>query len=278
MTAEVTVVHLVWKGTGIDSLERFISSYQAHPAGMEHDLVIAFKAFEGDEARLARYRMVAGRVPHRELIVPNSDFDIGSYFFAAKNIDSRYLCFLNSTAHIKGPDWLRLLHDALTQPGVGAVAPCGSWEHFHGLVSFALEFIPVSWRGAGAGLKRRWKLAEARRARPPSPNYHLRTSMLMVERRLWLELWPGRTRTKWHAYRFEAGPKSLTWQLQARGLEVLVVGRNGRGYTKEEWPESGTFRSRDQSNLLLADKQTLLYDVADEQERARLRLWAWGHS
>jgi hypothetical protein len=68
----------------------------------------------------------------------------------------------------------------------------------------------------------------------------------------------------------------LTTQLTAQGLEVVVVGRDGRGYSANEWPNSKTFRSAEQGNLLVADNRTRQYADADEELKQYLRELAWG--
>ena len=59
-------------------------------------------------------------------------------------------------------------------------------------------------------------------------------------------------------------------------LEVLLVGRDGRSYRKEEWSRSKTFRLDNQQNLLVADNQTRQYDQADLETRKHLTRLAWG--
>jgi hypothetical protein len=77
-------------------------------------------------------------------------------------------------------------------------------------------------------------------------------------------------------YKFEHGRQSMTHQLLKRGLEPLVVGRDGRAYGKEEWYESRTFHSGDQSNLLISDNHTRLYDGLDREMRWRYAVNIWG--
>ena len=60
-------------------------------------------------------------------------------------------------------------------------------------------------------------------------------------------------------------------------MRVLVVGRDGNAYAPEQWPASATFRLGTQSNLLIADNQTDLYDSSDEVEKKILSEYAWGN-
>ena len=63
----------------------------------------------------------------------------------------------------------------------------------------------------------------------------------------------------------------MTLQLLKKGLEPLIVGRDGRAYCKEEWYESRTYHSGDQSNLLISDNQTRLYAGQDREMRCATR-------
>ena len=82
-------------------------------------------------------------------------------------------------------------------------------------------------------------------------------------------------RNKMECYKFEHGRQSMTQQLLKKGLEPLIVGRDGRAYGKDEWYESRTYHSGDQSNLLISDNLTRLYAGLDREALAP-RLAVWG--
>ena len=73
-----------------------------------------------------------------------------------------------------------------------------------------------------------------------------------------------------------ARPPEHDPQLLKRGLEPLIVGRDGRAYGKDEWYESRTYHSGDQSNLLISDNLTRLYAGQDREMRWRYACAAWG--
>ena len=85
-----------------------------------------------------------------------------------------------------------------------------------------------------------------------------------------------RMRSRVDTSRFENGRISLTRQLLARGLEVLVAGRDRAAYRPEEWQTSRTFWQSEQENLLVSDNQTEKYARADFQQRQALCARAWG--
>ena len=76
--------------------------------------------------------------------------------------------------------------------------------------------------------------------------------------------------------RLEGGTRSLTRQVRDRGLETLVVGRDGAAYSPDRWMQSATFRSGDQENLLIADNRTRHYQEGGRLTRYGLAWLAWG--
>ncbi len=91
----------------------------------------------------------------------------------------------------------------------------------------------------------------------PFPNPHIRTNAFMIERQVFLDVLPDSIETKNDSYLFESGPDGLTQRILQRGLQIVVVGADGRVYGMEEWAESDTFRLGGQRNLLVKDNQTL---------------------
>jgi hypothetical protein len=273
---EIALVHLVWKPAGIEAFQRFVAAYREQAAGVEHSLVVAYKAFDGPE--LAEYRRVLGSTSHSELSVPNRGMDIGAYCWIAERTEAHYLCFVNSYAAPLAANWLRILRAQLTRPGIGAVAATGSWESAYTNYLRRLDEVgppstPMQW---AKHLNRLRKLSRYRKHFVPAPNPHLRTNAVMIERSLWLSLRPRRIRNKWDALLFESGIGGMTSKLLAQGLDVVVTGRDGRAYRRKEWPESGTFRTGPQENLLVADNRTRQYDQADAEGKRLLSLLAWG--
>lgn len=86
------------------------------------------------------------------------------------------------------------------------------------------------------------------------------------------------TNNKTVAYALEAGPQSITRQVERLGLCVLVVDRDGSVYGPQAWPESMTFRQGDQEGLLVADRRTLEYERGDVAQRRLMAATSWGPS
>jgi hypothetical protein len=192
--------------------------------------------------------------------------DLAAYGRAARELSHEHVCFLNSYTVILAAGWLEHLRRALAMPGVGIVGSGGSWES-------QAEWIrgPVRYWLYQLALPR-----GARRDYPRFPNPHLRTSAFMIAREKLLGIGLERVHDKHSAYLLESGRSSITRQLQEQGLRALVVGRDGRAYEVQEWPQSHTYRSGGQANLLIADNRTGDWQRAPARLRRRLSRDAFG--
>ena len=262
---KICLVHLVRKKNGITPFRSFLKSYNDNPAGVPHDLLIIFKGFEKNET--SEYDDLLFEIPHDTCFVPDIGFDITPYFYTVRNFDYPYYVFLNSFSTILCEDWLLKMYEYARKDDVGIVGATASWESlsreatslgfFKDMIVYAQQF-------------------STRRNHPPYPNHHLRSNAFMASRKILQGLRVFPILTKADACRFESGRDNLTLQVFAMNKRVLVIGRDGRGYEKEDWPSSDTFRQNNQFNLLVADNQTGAYLAADNALRRKLSIAAWG--
>jgi hypothetical protein len=233
-----------WKS----SVARFVESYRRFPAGIEHRLYVIFKGFAGEGDRADAQALFAG-FDISPIDLADDGFDIGAYLNAARQVREEFVCFLNTNSEIVGAEWLSRLATNLAKPEVGMVGATGSLES-------NARFNPLF---------------------PPFPNVHLRSNAFMLNREILLEIGKELViRDRWDALLFESGPQSLSRQIRARGLQLLVVGRNGEGYPPESWSSSDTFRQSAQENLLVADNRTRDYQGLTEKARQAMAQVTWG--
>lgn len=297
-TDQIALVYLAWAPLGPAPLRAFLRSYAEHPAGVAHELVVVLNGAaagsgavagagigvdapggDGEVAALARAQLDEGPaltraqlaaelegVPHRVLMLERPLLDLPAYAHAARSLEHRRLCLLNSYSRVLADDWLALLACALQEPGVGMVGATGSWES------------QADWRrGAPARWLRQLSAIRAQRRDYPSfPNPHLRSTAVMLDRALVLELGLERARDKRDTYLLESGRQSITRELHRRGLRSVVVGRDGHSYEEHEWACSDTYRAGDQKNLLVADRRTDDWQEASSRMRRQLSRDAWG--
>ncbi|HLY49386.1 MAG TPA: hypothetical protein VKR21_09325 [Solirubrobacteraceae bacterium] len=252
------VVYLVWGPLGAGPVERFAASYRAHPARHEHRLVLLLNGIDTPDLR-SRCETVAAELRAEILELPARVLDLDAYRAAAERVEGEAFLFLNTHSEILADGWLGFLAAALMRDGVGLVGATGSLES-------ALSAAP---RPLKPFLRSRW---------PKFPNPHLRTNAFMLRRSLMLSLdWP-QSATKRQALALESGSHSITRQVWDRGMEVVVVDRDGRSYRSEQWVQSRTFRSGNQEKLLVADNRTRQYATASARRRDELCRYAWGIS
>jgi hypothetical protein len=249
--APTCLVYLSWTPYGLEPARRFLASYRAHPAGAPHRLLVAFAGPPGEDR--GPWHRLFDEVEHERLEL-GTGMDLDHYRTAAERVAAARYCFVNTVSAILADDWLGKLTTALDRPGVGIVGATGSYET--------------------PNVVRPGPLRRLRPGHEPFPNPHLRTNAFALERTLLVELdWPTGL-GKLEAVRLEGGSHSLTRQARERGLEVLVVGRDG-AYPPPRWRQSRTFRSGEQENLLVADNRTRHYAEGGRLTRAGLRWLAW---
>ena len=273
----VCVVHLVWKPLGIETFERFLSSYKQNSGGLDHQLLVVFNGF-GSRKELSSYFDLLSGTAHQDLILSRAVQDIPAYFAAARSVTTEFVCFLNSYSVLLDNDWLTKLYTHVRHENVGLVGATGSFQSLYNSVKDSMSTVPqrsVLRRLVGS-IRRRWSLSRFKLYFDPFPNPHIRTNAFMLRRELMLGLDIGPMRTKMEAMSFESGKNSLTRQIQRANLKVLVVGRNGHAYEPDDWFASETYKSGTQANLLVADNRTEQYARADMASQKEMTRVAWG--
>ena len=123
-----------------DILRRFIESYRVFDAGYAHDLYICASG-----APLTRHStaLLAG-THYRVLLYHGGGWDIGAYQHAAKHLlDYDFVVCLNSQAHIRKANWLRLFAEAFERFGAGVYGASSSFEISPHIRTSCIAFRPL---------------------------------------------------------------------------------------------------------------------------------------
>jgi hypothetical protein len=298
------VVHLVRAANGVDSLREFVAAMHAHPAGIEHELVLAMKGF-ASAAEAAPYIAAAAELEPEIAFFPEHGLDLGLYFAAAGRLRRGRYCFVNSHTRPAVDGWLARLNDAFELPDVGMVGATGAWSSFHSWVTYSLG-LPSFYRGVlppirearellleidfeQQGVQRRSR-RDSLRARlgllaqlpeelttfPPFPTPHLRNTTFMVSHEVLRSMCLFVVRNKMDTYVLESGSLNITRQVQDMGLRTLVVDCAGDAYEPPEWYRSGTLWQGQQERLLTVDNRTRAYERGSVERRRVLAGLAWG--
>lgn len=267
---DICVVHLIRACNEIETVERFLNSYQYHPAGMKHDLLFILKGFRKSEITF-ELESLLNQHNHQRMNIPDEGYDIDSYITAAKLLQNEYLCFFNSFSEILDDNWLEKLYVHVSSKGCGMVSATGSWESLYTDSLSAGRKLPLYY------WIRKIVASKIKRNFLPFPNPHLRTNGFCISKKLFLDITRGYTiKEKNDTFPIESGRDGISRRIASRGLNLLVVGRDGRAFYPNEWPISGTFRQDEQENLLIADNQTRMFIDADNSTRIILSQHAWG--
>lgn len=125
---EIAVVYLARFAEGVEPVRRFIDSYERHPAGIDHDLVIVWKGFPDQNPAGSPQKRIFDRFDHRSIAMTDEGLDLTAYDIASEKLDHQYVCFLNTFSEIASDNWLQKLYSHIARPNVGVVGSTGSFE------------------------------------------------------------------------------------------------------------------------------------------------------
>lgn len=268
----ISVIHLVFKPFGFDAFDAFMNSYEAHPGGRNHQLIVLLKGFANEGETVEYRKRLSGHpcICHR---VASKGYDLASYMHAVREHPSDYYGFFNSRSVLLGNDWLDKLYGTARYRSVGVAGATASYESKY--TDYLRSRVDASACGKGRRgsvfreLERCWNY-------PPFPNCHVRTNAFILRADTLQSLRPPSMRTRRRTAKFESGRMGLTQQVIGLGLRAFVVDNEGISYAPDEWPTSRTFWQSEQEKLLVADNQTSRYANANESQRRALRTLAWG--
>ena len=240
-----TVLYVARKVNAPRFHRAFLESLIDHSAGADFHLVYVMKGYAPDEPDLVLESLRA-RLPCSVETVRYGDEVSPSLIYFEIGKTRPLLLAFNSWSRILAPGWLRFYMEAfVANPSCGVVGATGSHEG-----------IPTA----------------------PFPNPALRTNGFMMRGEIMNKLDISGLETRTGSLLFEAGENSLTRQIQRLGLSALVVDRTGRLWPQSAWSQSETFRSGQQSGLLVADNRTAQYQHASLRRRRKLAALAWGNA
>lgn len=275
---DACVAYLVRFHEGLAPVRRFAETYAAHNSGLRHRLLLLRRGFPSEESWTpfaAEFEVCD--IDYHTLEIPDAGFDLGAYRQAVESTTEQAVCFLNTFSEVLCDGWLEHLYRSVQLPSVGLAGATGSYESVYSAYVAALSVHRTNrnrwWLPPVRGYIKAYRL---RTEYPPSPNPHVRTNGFVVRRSVAAALRWGPFGSKDDTRRGESGWFGLSRQTEALGLRNVVAGRDGLSYEVADWPSSGTFRSGNQSNLMIADNRTREYDMSKAHEREQLSLWAWG--
>lgn len=233
----------------IHHITNFVNSYKLFTAGWKHKLYVIFKGFLNEEDLYIAQNMFIN-LEAIYLMLDDNAFDIGAYLASCNFIQERTAIFFNTYTIINGNDWLAKFMINFKQNNFGLVGATGSFEN----------------------------LMISDKTLTSFPNIHIRSNAFMINVENFVEILKDKKQitNKEEAYHVECGALSLSKMILQRGLNIAVVGKNGRSYSPKWWPLSDTYRQGLQNNLLIQDNQTIYYNQADYSLKRQMIISTWG--
>ena len=277
---KVSVVYLIWIPFGVELFRNFAISYKKYNSGFEHRLILLFNGVNSSDETNPFHEVAKQFNLAYISFIKQNGLDLEAYFWLAGQSDSNYLLFLNSFSLILNDNWLLKLMQHASRPKVGIISPSGSYQSYYSTV-----FRNNSWKWDNNKLLKenylKYKLLIKtifywRFLFPSFPNPHIRTNAFLISRELFLSLKRKKLKNKFMAYRLESGYNSITRQIIKKGYEALIVDKNGEAYKITEWGKANIFWKGNQEDLLIGDKQTEQYRLANNATKNKLNQIAWG--
>lgn len=221
------------------SAKRFSETYQLFPPETDHELLVMCCNGPPIEKVTSLFR----DIPARFETYCGRGWDCGAGQEAAKITDCDFLVCANARVYFSWPGWLRRFVDARLEHGEGLYGATTSYE--------SLPYVPGEF------------------------NPHIRTSFYGCNPTTFRQF-PFRIESREDCFKFESGAWSFTQWFVARGEPCLMVTWDGC-YEKQSFRKApNVFRKGDQSNLIICDGHTEMYEIADVHRRAELELRADG--
>lgn len=280
---KVAVVYLCWLPYGTDLFKAFLESYINHNPGCAHQLFIAYNGLKhGNDGHLKEFQKVLEekKINNFKCLYFDEGQDIKIYKNVASSVDScDHILFLNSYSVIKSDNWLTHFVSSY-RDNVGLIGATGSYAGYIRSISLMTKNdlkSGMNFRLKFNKLKYLIKLFLFHYSEfNEFPNPHIRTNAFFINRELFCSLEYSDKDGKIFAYKFECGNNSMTRQVLSKGLECLIVDRNGISHKIGNWPKSNVFWQNNQENLLISDNQTRIYEDSDPQMKQFYSNLAWG--
>lgn len=227
-----------WETYGA-SARRFSETYQLFPPEADHELLVM--CCNGPVTQSVTSLFRGGRARFETYC--GGGWDCGAGQEAARVADCDFLVCANAGVYLSRPGWLRRFVDARVQHGEGLYGTTASYE--------SLPYVPGEF------------------------NPHIRTSFYGCNPNTFRQF-PFRIESREDCLKFESGAWSFTRWFEERGEPCLMVTWDGC-YEKQNYRKApNVFRKGDQSNLIICDRHTEMYELAGVQQRAELELRANG--
>lgn len=277
---KITVVYLAWIPYGVELFFNFATSYKKFDAGLKHDLILLFNGVNSTDDTIPFHEVAKKFSLSYESFTKKDGLDLDAYFWIAEQLNCDYFLFLNSFSIMLADNWLQKSMQYTSNPKIGLISPSGSYQSYYSSVFINNSCTWDKMKSFKENYSKYKLLIKNlfywRFFFPSFPNPHIRTNVFLISRELFLSLKRKKLKNKFMAYKLESGYNSITRQIISKGLEVLIVDKAGESYKIPEWVKQNIFWKGHQEDLLISDKQSEEYRLANDAKKNELTQLAWG--
>lgn len=272
----ISIVYLFWVPYGINYAYKFLDSY----INSGENEVLFFFIIKGeinneDFKKIQEYCALCNINPIF-FQIKNEGLDIDSYFEILDLINTKYVMFFNTTSVILVKNWLSLfINNFLINDNIGIIGATGSLASNLSITISKLKKIRLKFNNLREIGRLIIGIVKYRIDFNLYPNFHIRTNAFMIETNL-LKAYPNKTfKTKYNAHKFEHGKNSLTNFILNKGKLAYVVDKNMNLFDSSNINQSQNFWKGNQKDLIIDDKQTLIYQNSSQNNKIALENLIW---
>jgi hypothetical protein len=219
--------------------KKFAETYKQFPPQIEHELIVVCCNGPATTALSVFFKGIATRFESYY----GAGRDVGAAQSIAQKVDADFLVFANADVHFFRAGWLKRFAEARMEHGDGLYGATASFESY--------PFIPGNL------------------------NPHIRTSFYGCNPETFRQ-YPFKIDSREKCFKFESGEWKFMQWVEDRGEPCLMVTWDGC-YAKQDFRKpANVFRKGDQSNNLIHDRHTKIYELADPRQRRELETSANG--
>ena len=256
----------------INTLKKFLFSYQKHKAGVAHKLFILIKGSEVFE----KIKIIRKIIPFNITIIKLSDegYDLGSFTEFARYRANGHMFILNQHSIILKKNWLKIFNDTMKKSKADLVASTASFSSLS-QPSNNKSFFLINMFHNFKSLIKFYNF-------PNYPNPHIRTNALLVKTSIWLQYFDAlKVNKKIDAYEAESGVNNFYNFLLKNKKKVAITRSDGKYVTSYlKWVNFVPFRNSLQSKLIISDNHSRFYHNASNNKKLLLEneTWRWHYT
>lgn len=267
------------ENAGFTAINKFIRSYKNFNSGCDHELIVVFKGWPKDKLQDEKILRNEFKKLNANILEFDDDgFDWGVYMRVTKNINTEYICFLNTFSRPLNHNWLKNFYNAIKLDDVGMCGATSSYKAWKfSLPLFQWNFSSVLTYPLKT-FRRVYNNISLYGHYPDDFSPHIRSNGFIVKTQQFSDFISKSQIpiTKRDCYKLESGNLSYSYHLIKNNYRLLAVDNLGVPYDIDEWVNSYTYCCPGQPGLCIADNNTDTYKNMNINKKKQMEYEVWG--